>query len=206
MGFADAVGLLCPGSSFRFLGSGFSYRAIAESVLMTICNWGYFGKGAQVFDDHLSTFLKPEMIRIGENSRIDASVKCEGGQGVIIGAGVHISSFVHLNIGGGKLTIGDYVAITSGACIITGTNTMAGQSMSSAAPKEMQVIERGAFSIGECAFIGAHAVVDRANVGRYAVVGAGAVVTRDVEDFAIYFGVPARKVGDRRDMPGWDYA
>jgi acetyltransferase-like isoleucine patch superfamily enzyme len=35
-------------------------------------------------------------------------------------------------------------------------------------------------------------------IGASALVGAGAVVTKDVADFAIVAGVPARVVGDTR--------
>jgi UDP-2-acetamido-3-amino-2,3-dideoxy-glucuronate N-acetyltransferase len=50
--------------------------------------------------------------------------------------------------------------------------------------------------VGEGASIGANAtVVCGHRIGRYAFVGAGAVVTRDVPPFALVLGVPARRVG-----------
>ena len=50
--------------------------------------------------------------------------------------------------------------------------------------------------IGEGAAIGARAVcVAPVTVGRWALVAAGAVVTKDVPDFALVVGVPARRVG-----------
>ena len=46
------------------------------------------------------------------------------------------------------------------------------------------------------ASIGANAtIICGATLGRYAFVGAGAVVTRDVRAFALVLGVPARQVG-----------
>src|SRR5690349_8557576 len=51
-------------------------------------------------------------------------------------------------------------------------------------------------TIGEGAAIGARAVcVAPAVVGRWAVAAAGAVVVRDVPDFALVVGVPARRIG-----------
>jgi acetyltransferase-like isoleucine patch superfamily enzyme len=51
-------------------------------------------------------------------------------------------------------------------------------------------------TIGEGAAIGARAVcVAPVTVGRWALVAAGAVVTKDVPDFALVVGVPARRVG-----------
>jgi UDP-2-acetamido-3-amino-2,3-dideoxy-glucuronate N-acetyltransferase len=50
--------------------------------------------------------------------------------------------------------------------------------------------------IGEGAAIGARAVcVAPVSIGRWALIAAGAVVTKDVADFALMVGVPARRVG-----------
>jgi UDP-2-acetamido-3-amino-2,3-dideoxy-glucuronate N-acetyltransferase len=46
------------------------------------------------------------------------------------------------------------------------------------------------------ATIGANAtIVCGVTIGKYAFVGAGAVVNRDVADYALVVGVPARQVG-----------
>ncbi|HEX4790885.1 MAG TPA: DapH/DapD/GlmU-related protein [Actinospica sp.] len=51
-------------------------------------------------------------------------------------------------------------------------------------------------SVGEGASVGARAVcVAPVRIGRWALVAAGAVVVRDVPDFALVAGVPARRIG-----------
>ncbi len=63
------------------------------------------------------------------------------------------------------------------------------------------VVRRGATLGANCT------IVCGVEIGRFAFVGAGAVVTKDVSDYALVVGVPARRVGwmsahgERLDLP-----
>lgn len=63
------------------------------------------------------------------------------------------------------------------------------------------LVKKGATLGANCTIICGH------HIGRYAMIGAGAVVTQDVPDFALMVGVPARQVGwvsrqgHRLDLP-----
>lgn len=59
-------------------------------------------------------------------------------------------------------------------------------------------------TIGDYVWIGVNATILKGvTIGEGAVVAAGAVVTKDVEPYAIVAGVPARKIGER--PKGLDY-
>jgi acetyltransferase-like isoleucine patch superfamily enzyme len=61
---------------------------------------------------------------------------------------------------------------------------------------------RGGIIIEDEAWLGVGVIVlDGVRIGRGAVVGAGAVVTRDVPDGAVVHGVPARVLRLRSDLP-----
>ena len=59
--------------------------------------------------------------------------------------------------------------------------------------------------IGEFAKIGANStILPEIKVGKHALIGAGSVVTKDVPDYAIFVGNPAKQIGDIRTLKKYD--
>jgi len=145
--------------------------------------------------------LNPQQIEIADGARLDSFVKLEGGLNIYIGKFVHIASFCHINIGGGEVILDDYSAYASGAKILGGSNTTAGISMSAAAPRKMQNVEKHKTTIGPYAFVGTNAVImPGITIGDGAVIAAGAVVTKNVPGYEVWAGVPARKIMNRKEI------
>lgn len=152
--------------------------------------------GADIYAPVL--ILKPEVVQIGANARIDSFVKIEGGIGVSIGSYAHIGSFVSVNIGGGRLSIGAHAGIASGARLLGGSNMPGTWSMSAASPAEMQHVVRKTTTIGAYAFVASNAVVlPGVTLGEGAVLGAGGVATKDIPPWQVWGGVPAHYIKDR---------
>lgn len=106
-----------------------------------------------------------------------------------IGDGTWIGPFCLID-GSGGLTIGRSCDISSGVHIYT-------HSTSRRCTSDRAVeTDRASVEIGDCTFLGANAVVLMGvTIGSHCVVGAGAVVTRNLPDYSCALGVPARIVG-----------
>jgi UDP-2-acetamido-3-amino-2,3-dideoxy-glucuronate N-acetyltransferase len=130
---------------------------------------------------------------IGDNSKIGAFVEIQ--RGATIGANCKISSHSFLCDG---VRIEDGVFVGHGVMFINDVYPKAvnadGSLQTQADWKTIPTrIRRGASLGSNCT------IMAGITVGQGALVGAGAVVTRDVPDYAIVAGVPARIVGDVRE-------
>jgi acetyltransferase-like isoleucine patch superfamily enzyme len=143
------------------------------------------------------TIYHPQLVnlygcKVGKGSRIGAFVEIQ--KGVLIGARSKISSHTFICEG---VTIEDGVFVGHGVMF---TNDIYPRALNSGGSLQSEadwaVVET---RVGAGASIGSNAtILCGITIGRHALVGAGAVVTRDVPDFAIVAGVPARIMGDSR--------
>ena len=107
----------------------------------------------------------------------------------VIGDGTWIGAFAVID-GSGGLTIGRGCDISSGVHIYTHSSVR--RCVSGRAFVE---VEREPVAIGDRVFIGANAVINMGvTIGAESVVGAGAVVTKDVPPRSVVAGVPAKIV------------
>jgi len=109
-----------------------------------------------------------------------------------VGANVYIGSFCSL----GAITLEDDVLIASNVSIMNGTQQHGTSRIDIPIRKQPGIFTP--VTIGEGTWIGEGATVS-ADVGKHCVIGAGAVVTKPIPDFAVALGVPAKVVRFRNE-------
>ena len=139
-------------------------------------------------------------VHISASARIGA--RCSFGQGVFVANDVRIGDNVKIQ---NNVSVYDAVEIEDDVfCGPSMVFTNVYNPRSAVTRKDEYrptLVRRGATLGANCT------VVCGTTIGRYAFVGAGAVVNRDVPDFALMVGVPARQVGwmsrhgERLDLP-----
>ena len=121
---------------------------------------------------------------MGEGSVVTAPVQVVCADKVTIGNNVFINGNC-LMMSRGGITIEDDVMIAANVSLLTNNHD----------PYERQILTCKPVLIKQGAWIGAGAtILPGITVGRYAIVGAAAVVTHDVPDYAIVVGNPAKIV------------
>jgi acetyltransferase-like isoleucine patch superfamily enzyme len=149
---------------------------------------------------HLRYWAYRRMFRMGQGNVVGHSVmigrphKPDGGP-LKIGAHVRILSDVLLDYSGG-VTLEDYVKISPGSKVYTHAH-----SVTTRALKDTQPILFSPLYVGRDAWIGGNVIVMASvtRIGEGAVIGGGSVLTKEVGDWEIWAGNPARKIGERRD-------
>jgi acetyltransferase-like isoleucine patch superfamily enzyme len=91
-----------------------------------------------------------------------------------------------------KVRIGDFVCINDGAILLSASHDVS---------DPLWQHKKSPILIGDYAWIATNAIIlPGVKIGKGAVVGAGAVVSKDVDDYAIVIGNPAKAIQKKRTV------
>ena len=156
----------------------------------------YCGEGVVLYP--LCKMIRSEHAEIDDYTRILDFTFIDAGKSLKIGKHSMITWQVVIE-GGANTYIGDRVFIGPGSRILTSTYKLHGFYSAEFIPEECHQIEYGDITIHDDAYIGANcSILPGVTIGEGAVVGANAMVNKDLEPWGIYVGCPAKKVGERK--------
>ncbi|OZH52437.1 hypothetical protein AFK68_24355 [Hydrocoleum sp. CS-953] len=179
-----------------------------------------FGRvGRNVIFGKSITIRHPDKIYIGDNVIIDDYAVLDGkgadNNRIIIGDNVMIGRSSVISCKNGNITIGENSNIAMNCFIQSAKEVNIGKNVLFAAycyvigggdheteRTDIPIIAQGqivkGITIEDNCWIGASVkVLDGVKIGRDSIIGAGAVVTKDIPDYAIAVGVPAKVVKTR---------
>jgi acetyltransferase-like isoleucine patch superfamily enzyme len=161
-------------------------------------------------------------VRLGDRVVVDdyavLDAKGDGNEGIEVGADTILSRNCILSCKGGSIRIGRNVAVGINSLVhaVAGSDVVVGDDSAIAAftyligggnyrterldtPfKEQGDYSKGGILVGEGVWIGSHVqVLDGVHVGRHSILAAGAVVHRDVPEYSVAGGVPAKVLRSR---------
>lgn len=157
------------------------HRQLAATGKVDLAADVYVAESAAVFCDEL---------RMGERSYIAAHAYVTGE--ISLGSDSTINPF---SVVRGRITIGDGVRIGAHTSMLAFNH---GTAVTEEPMFRQPHTSRG-ITVGDDVWIGSNVLVlDGVTIGAHSIVGAGAVVTKDVDEWSVVAGNPARKLRDRR--------
>ena len=136
------------------------------------------------YTDEYNSLLKELLGEMGEGSRVMPPTTVVRGQNVKIGKNVVVMTN-SLFMSAGGITIEDDVLVAANAQLISNNHD----------PEEHQILTCKPVVLKRNCWIGAGAtILPGVTVGENAIVGAGAVVTKDVDPNTVVGGIPAKLI------------
>lgn len=161
---------------------------------------GFAALGSNVQISDKASIYGANRIKIGNNVRIDDfCVLSAGVGGIDVGNYIHIAIYSSL-IGAGKITLSDFVNISSKVAIYSSNDDYSGEFMTNPmVPAEFTNISHADVYLGKHTIIGSGSVLlPGVTLHEGVAVGALSMITKDCEAFGVYIGTPAKKIKNRK--------
>ena len=161
---------------------------------------------------YLSLVIK----KVGKNASIGHGLIIVGGENIIIGDDFNSIGNLFLYGNEGEVKIGNHCSFNNnvligaaqgrviiGNYVLIGPNVVlraADHGMNYETEMRYQKHTYGEIVLEDDCWIGANVVITRnVKIGKGSVIAAGAVVTKNTEEYSINAGVPAKKIGTRKN-------
>lgn len=166
----------------------------SESELLEI---GFKRVGKNVKLSRKASIYSPEKISIGDNVRIDDFCILSGQ--ITIGSNIHISAYVAL-YGAMGIEIHDYSGVSPKSVIYSAMDDFSGDFLIGPIhPEETINVTGGEVRIGKFVQLGSNTVVfPNLTIGEGVVTGACSLVTRSLDEWGVYYGIPVKRVKERK--------
>ncbi|MGY8987249.1 MAG: acyltransferase [Flavobacteriales bacterium] len=109
---------------------------------------------------------------------------------ITIGEGTYIGRFTHI-VGVSDVKICDNVLISDNVYISDNLHDYKDVKIPI---KSQEILEKGPVEIGENTWLGENVCVVGSSVGKHCVIGANSVVTKDIPDYSVAVGSPAKVI------------
>lgn len=122
--------------------------------------------------------------------------------GVFMGEGTYANLGLRVVQDGhaASVTIGSHVSIAPNVTLVCAESANNGYEINQIPYVKKHLTRSGTIVIQDEVWIGANVtILSGVRIGKCAVIGAGSVVTRDVEAYSVYAGIPAKKIRDLKE-------
>lgn len=165
---------------------------------------GFKSVGKNVLISRMCNIVGVGNISIGDNVRIDAftTIIAAGSGFLNIGSYVHIGGYSALFAGSG-IEMGDFSGLSQGVKIYSKSDDYSGEFMTNpTVPSRYTGVIGGKVTIGRHAIIGSQSIVmPGIEIAEGVAIGANSLVTKNTEEWSVYFGSPAKKIKNRKRNP-----
>jgi len=163
-----------------------------------LLSMGFRKIGTNVKISSKASIYNPEEMELGDNSRIDDFCVLSGR--VSLGRNVHVAVMCSLSGGVEGIFMEDFAGLAYGCHVFSQSDDYSGMSLTNpTVPAEFKKEAKKRVVIGRHCIVGAASVIfPGVNMAEGCSLGSMSMLTKSTDPWSIYFGIPARKIKDRK--------
>lgn len=162
--------------------------------------FGFRSVGENVMIAKNSTIVGLGNIAIGDNVRIDSycNIVAAGAGFLELGSYIHIAAYCLISASSG-VRMADFSGLSHGVRVYSQTDDYTGEFLTNpTVPERYKGVKSGPVVFGRHVIVGSGSVIlPNADIGEGASIGALSLVTKSLEAWGVYGGVPAKRLKAR---------